>query len=152
METKLFEKDMHRLAGYRAMAPVVCGKCRKETCLSGIETYSDSSNLPGNSAFQELQLHVHGTVVLAMTQLFYDSRLNIAGDVTLFHRLESLTRVGVKELDKLAMSPASGQDTQVCIYSIPVIVPVPLPLPFSFLTFLFSRPLLTSSLEVLRTR
>lgn len=88
METKLFEREMHRLAGYRAMAPVVCG----------------------NGIFVEKHLHVYGSVVLAMTQLFYDNRLNVRGDVTLFHRLESLTRRAVKELDKLAMSPSSDTE------------------------------------------
>lgn len=87
METKLFEKEMHRLAGYRAMAPVVCG----------------------NNTFSEKHLHVYGSIVLALAQLFYDSRLNVRGDVTLFHRLEALIRRALSELDRVAMTPTQGE-------------------------------------------
>jgi len=93
LETKLYEKEMHRLAGYRAMGPVVCG----------------------NKVSLESHMHVYGTVILALAQLFYDKRLSVRGDVTLFHRLEALAKRILTEMDHAAetssIAAATGEPT-----------------------------------------
>lgn len=93
LETKLYEREMHRLAGYRAMGPVVCG----------------------NNLSLESHMHVYGTVILALSQLFFDKRLSVKGDVTLFHRLEALAKRILVEMDHAAESSsiaaATGEPT-----------------------------------------
>jgi len=68
METRLFERDMHRLPGYRGLGPVKLGT-------------------------RDAEIHstdAYGTIVLALTQTFFDQRLKKAGDTFLFERLEQL--------------------------------------------------------------
>ena len=65
-ERQLAESEVDSLAGYRGMGPV-----RR-----------------GNLAWLQKQHDVYGSVVLASTQLFFDTRLARVGDASVFARLE----------------------------------------------------------------
>ena len=65
-EQQLAESEVESLAGYRGMGPV-----RR-----------------GNLAWLQKQHDVYGSVVLASTQLFFDTRLARVGDASVFARLE----------------------------------------------------------------
>ena len=65
-ERELPERESEHLAGYRGMGPVRVG----------------------NDAWRQQQHDVHGSVVLAAVQLFFDRRLNARGDAAAFARLE----------------------------------------------------------------
>ncbi|MDQ7990647.1 MAG: glycoside hydrolase family 15 protein [Candidatus Dactylopiibacterium sp.] len=67
-EAQLTERFAPALAGFRGMGPVRVG----------------------NQAFEQIQHDVYGSAVLAATHMFFDSRLEHAGDVNLFHQLEPL--------------------------------------------------------------
>ncbi len=73
-EARLSESQVDSLAGYRGMGPVRIG----------------------NEAHLQVQNDVYGSVILALTQLFFDRRLHRPGNQELFERLEPL---GVKALD-----------------------------------------------------
>ena len=65
-ERELLESEATALSGYRGMGPVRVG----------------------NDAWRQVQHDVHGSVVLAVTQLFFDRRLARPGDAAAFHWLE----------------------------------------------------------------
>lgn len=65
-EHELIEREAGHLAGYRSMGPVRVG----------------------NDAWRQIQHDVHGSVVLAAAQLFFDRRLMASGDAAAFSRLE----------------------------------------------------------------
>jgi len=65
-ERELIEREAPALAGYRGMQPVRIG----------------------NDAWRQVQHDVHGSVVLAATQLFFDRRLAVSGGESAFLRLE----------------------------------------------------------------
>jgi len=65
-ERELAEREAPHLAGYRGMGPVRIG----------------------NDAWHQTQNDVHGSIVLAAVQLFFDRRLEAPGDVAAFARLE----------------------------------------------------------------
>lgn len=67
-EAQLVEREVTTLAGYRGMGPVRVG----------------------NQAFEQVQNDSYGAVILALTQLFYDSRLEGSGTAELFEMLETL--------------------------------------------------------------
>lgn len=67
-ETRLVERFAPALAGYRGMGPVRIG----------------------NQAWEQVQHDVYGSAVLAATHMFFDARLQHAGDENLFRRLEPL--------------------------------------------------------------
>eukprot|EP01111_Echinosteliopsis_oligospora_P003939 TRINITY_DN161_c0_g1_i1.p1 TRINITY_DN161_c0_g1~~TRINITY_DN161_c0_g1_i1.p1 ORF type:complete len:606 (-),score=142.20 TRINITY_DN161_c0_g1_i1:194-2011(-) len=73
LETTLYEKDMHRLAGYRGIGPVRVG----------------------TKDYQLVQNDVYGHVILATTQMFFDQRLKHMGDKLLFERLEGIGKIAV---------------------------------------------------------
>jgi len=83
LETRLFERDMHRLPGYRGLGPVKLGTKDVEQ--------------EANESF--------GTIILALTQAFFDERLKKTGDVFLFEKLEQLG----EEAKKRYANPANGQ-------------------------------------------
>jgi GH15 family glucan-1,4-alpha-glucosidase len=58
----------------------------------------------GNQAAEQLQHDSYGSVILAASQMFIDERLPLAGDDTLFRRLEPL---GTKAL-RFALEPDAG--------------------------------------------
>ena len=64
----LEEREIETLAGYRGMGPVRCG----------------------NQAHEHIQNDVYGSVILSVTQVFFDKRLKRQGDETLFTILEPL--------------------------------------------------------------
>lgn len=74
LEHKLIEHEVPHLAGYRGMGPV----------------------RHGNQAYEHVQNDVYGSVIIASTQAFFDSRLARIGDEALFRRLE---RVGERCLE-----------------------------------------------------
>lgn len=65
-ETKLTERTVEGLKGYRGMGPVRVG----------------------NEAYVQLQNDNYGSVVLAVCQMFFDERIEVPGDVQLFQLLE----------------------------------------------------------------
>ena len=73
-ESRLTEKEIGSLAGYRAMGPVRIG----------------------NQAYEHIQNDVYGSVILAATQSFFDRRLVRPGTRRLFERLEKLGELAVK--------------------------------------------------------
>ncbi|MEE9250145.1 MAG: glycoside hydrolase family 15 protein [Alphaproteobacteria bacterium] len=73
-ESRLTEKEIGSLAGYRAMGPVRIG----------------------NQAYEHVQNDVYGSVILAATQSFFDRRLVRPGTRRLFERLEKLGELAVK--------------------------------------------------------
>ena len=66
LESQLHEQEVDTLVGYRRMGPVRIG----------------------NAAFNQPQNDVYGSVVLASTQAFFDTRLSRQGDIRLFEELE----------------------------------------------------------------
>jgi GH15 family glucan-1,4-alpha-glucosidase len=64
----LDEREITTLAGYRGMGPVRVG----------------------NQAYVQRQNDVYGSAILTATHVFFDRRLDKAGDQALFHRLEVL--------------------------------------------------------------
>src|SRR3546814_18247751 len=50
----------------------------------------------GNSAYTQIQNDGYGSVILASTQSFFDSRLENPGDVSLFEKLEGLGHQAVR--------------------------------------------------------
>ncbi len=67
-ETQLAEREIASLQGYRGIGPVRVG----------------------NSAANQNQHDIYGSVILASTQLFFDARLVCAGDAGLYERLQRL--------------------------------------------------------------
>lgn len=68
LETKADEYQMSELSGYRGFGPV-----RR-----------------GNAAYTQVQNDGYGSVILAISQYFFDERLPLMGDEPLFRRLEIL--------------------------------------------------------------
>jgi len=68
LEQTLAESQVESLSGYRAMGPVRVG----------------------NDAWRQVQNDGYGSVVLALSQAFYDHRLTCMGDAPLFENLERL--------------------------------------------------------------
>ncbi|EFA80125.1 hypothetical protein PPL_06947 [Heterostelium album PN500] len=68
LETKLYEKSMYRLAGYRGLGPVKIG----------------------TRDYKLVQNDVYGHLILSSIQMFFDQRLQKPGDINLFKRLEGL--------------------------------------------------------------
>jgi GH15 family glucan-1,4-alpha-glucosidase len=58
----------------------------------------------GNAAVSQVQHDAYGSVILAATPMFFDRRLPIPGDETLFHLLEKLAQKCVE----LALEPDAG--------------------------------------------
>ncbi len=81
-EARIPEKKIKSLAGYRGMGPVRVG----------------------NQAFEQIQNDSYGAVILAITQIFFDRRLERAGSMELFERLE---RLGAKAVE-LYNKPDAG--------------------------------------------
>ena len=78
LNQQLHESEISTLAGYRGMGPVRVG----------------------NDAYRQVQNDGYGSVILACTQAFFDSRLSQKGDETLFRRLEVLGRQASKNWDQ----------------------------------------------------
>lgn len=74
LESQLHEQEIETLAGYRRMGPV----------------------RTGNAAFRQPQNDVYGSVVLASTQAFFDTRLSRQGDIRLFEELERAGHLAAK--------------------------------------------------------
>jgi len=68
LETRLHEREMHRLPGYRGIGPVRLGSKDSET----------------------VHHDVYGAVILGLSQMFFDRRLSVQGDEVMFCRLELL--------------------------------------------------------------
>ncbi len=68
LEKRLTESKVPTLAGYRGMGPV----------------------RTGNQAHEHVQNDVYGSVIMAVTQVFFDQRLTRPGDVRLFEGLEEI--------------------------------------------------------------
>lgn len=69
-QAELIEREVDSLAGYRGMGPVRVG----------------------NDAWRQVQHDVHGSVVLAASQAFFDRRLETPGDAAMFARLVPIGR------------------------------------------------------------
>jgi GH15 family glucan-1,4-alpha-glucosidase len=69
-QAELLEREVDSLAGYRGMGPVRVG----------------------NDAWRQVQHDVHGSVVLAASQAFFDRRLDTPGDAAMFARLVPIGR------------------------------------------------------------
>ena len=77
-ESRLTEREVGSLAGYRGMGPVRVG----------------------NDAHGQVQNDGYGSVILACTQSFFDSRLERPGDASLFERLERLGDQAIRLWDQ----------------------------------------------------
>jgi len=82
LEDALVERQVDTLKGYRGMGPVRVG----------------------NAAYGQIQNDSYGAVVLALSQMFFDRRLENPGNNALFARLERLGEKAVQAYDK----PDSG--------------------------------------------
>jgi len=89
LETSLYEKEMHRLSGYRGLGPVRVG----------------------NKDCKALQHDVYGHVILASTQMFFDRRLKNMGDHKLFERLEVIGELALQVYDQPDSGPL-GLETE----------------------------------------
>ena len=83
LEAKLVEKQLDSLAGYRGTGPVRIG----------------------NEAYVQVQNDVYGAVILALSQIFFDRRLEHPGSKQLFERLERLGNQAVAHYDKPDAGP-----------------------------------------------
>eukprot|EP01027_Heterolobosea_sp_BB2_P018006 GEZU01025429.1.p1 GENE.GEZU01025429.1~~GEZU01025429.1.p1 ORF type:complete len:631 (-),score=142.81 GEZU01025429.1:205-2097(-) len=81
LETKLHEKVMHRMPGYRGMGPVKIG----------------------NDYYKREEHDTSAILVLACTQVFFDKRLRAAGDLELFKHLEDLGQDAITLFDKASI-------------------------------------------------
>jgi len=77
-KARLVERIVESLPGYRGMGPVRVG----------------------NQAFEQVQHDVYGSVILAVTHIFFDKRLLRCGDTALFQRLELLGETAVQVYDQ----------------------------------------------------
>lgn len=84
LENRLHEREMHRLTGYRGMGPVVLG----------------------NRDAESIQHDVYGAVILALTQMFFDKRLDNQGTELLFKQLEELGEKAIKVHDQPDSGPS----------------------------------------------
>src|SRR5690606_995197 len=75
---RLTERIEPSLSGYRGMGPVRVG----------------------NQAYEHIQNDIYGSVVLATTQMFFDSRLAHPGTGRLFERLEAIGEQAVRLFDQ----------------------------------------------------
>jgi GH15 family glucan-1,4-alpha-glucosidase len=82
LESRLDEREISTLRGYRGMGPVRVG----------------------NHAYSQIQNDGYGAVVLASAQSFFDKRLSWQGDIDFFRRLERLGEQSIALWDK----PDSG--------------------------------------------
>ncbi len=78
LEKRLTESKVPTLAGYRGMGPV----------------------RTGNQAHEHVQNDVYGSVIMAVTQVFFDQRLTRPGDVRLFESLEEIGNRVLELYDK----------------------------------------------------
>ncbi|MFO0215661.1 MAG: glycoside hydrolase family 15 protein [Burkholderiales bacterium] len=54
----------------------------------------------GNQAHQQVQHDVYGAAILAAAHIFFDQRLERRGDISLFHHLETLGDLAIKNFDQ----------------------------------------------------
>ena len=78
METDITEREIDTLQGYRNHGPVRAG----------------------NQAYVQTQNDVYGTVILACAQAFFDERLDLSGDESLFRVLERVGQAAARFFDK----------------------------------------------------
>ena len=78
LESRLVEREVSGLTGYRGMDPVRVG----------------------NQAHEHVQNDVYGSVVMATTQIFFDRRMSQPGNVRLFERLETIGERALKVWDQ----------------------------------------------------
>lgn len=77
LDDRIEERIVDTLPGYRGMGPVRVG----------------------NQAYLQVQHDVFGSVILAVTQSFFDTRLTRMGDEALYRQLTRLGRVAVERFD-----------------------------------------------------
>lgn len=95
METRLHERDMHRLGGYRGVGPVRLGNKDAETA----------------------QNDVYGAVILALTQIFFDKRLVMQGSEFLFTKMELLGEECVRIYKRPDFGPRGRTAPRLHTYS-----------------------------------
>ena len=78
METEITEREIDTLQGYRDHRPVRAG----------------------NKAYIQTQNDVYGTVILACAQAFFDERIDLRGDESLFRVLERVGQAAARFYDK----------------------------------------------------
>ncbi|MBI4030273.1 MAG: glycoside hydrolase family 15 protein [Proteobacteria bacterium] len=78
LQDKIEEYEAQHLRGYRGMGPVRVG----------------------NQAYVQQQNDVWGSVIMALTQAFFDKRLMRSGSLEDFHRLEKFGESAVRNFDK----------------------------------------------------
>jgi GH15 family glucan-1,4-alpha-glucosidase len=78
LESRLTEREVESLGGYRGMAPVRVG----------------------NAAYEQVQNDGYGSVILAVTHAFFDRRLARPGTVQLFEVLEEIGEQAVRRFDQ----------------------------------------------------
>jgi len=78
LETRLYERIVHRLPGFRGLGPVHIGHTDCET----------------------MQTDVYGALIMCLSYGFWDKRLDVQGDHVLFDKLENLGKEALKLFDK----------------------------------------------------
>ncbi len=78
LESRIEERSVTHLKGYRAMGPVRVG----------------------NDAYRQVQNDVFGSVVLAVAQSFFDRRLELQGEEQLYEHLKRLGRLAIERYDQ----------------------------------------------------
>lgn len=95
LETRLFEKDMHRLPGYRGVSPVKLGTREAE----------------------KIQNDIFGPLILSLAQVFFDERFQFGGEQILFSKMESLGRRAIQAYKEPDYGPRGRSDLAIHTYS-----------------------------------
>ena len=86
------------------LQPVYCingSKEMTEEILSGMQGYRGMGPVRiGNQAAEQIQHDVYGAVILSVTQMFFDERIRMKGDASLFRLLEQVGQLAVDNYDQ----------------------------------------------------
>lgn len=95
LEKRLHQREMHRLPGYRGMGPIVIG----------------------TEDIEREQHAIYGSLILALTPLFFDLRFHHPGDKILFQRMENLGHEALRLFDKKDYSIIKGSEMNLHTYT-----------------------------------
>lgn len=85
LESRIYEREVHRLPGFRGIGPVKLGT---KDC-------------------DAIQHEVYGSIILSLSQMFFDKRLEFQGHKSLFEKMEKLGEAAANLYDKPDHGPRS---------------------------------------------